>query len=53
MDQADAYHVRIVMIEFLEDTLADARLVAIEAMFELDPFDWEAQKDFEEALNNL
>ena len=28
-------------------------IIAVEAMFELDPFDREAQKDFEEAIDNL
>lgn len=41
------------MFEAIEDALAEARMVAIEAMFELDPFDREAQKDFEEAIDNL
>lgn len=37
----------------LEKAIAEARMVAIEAIFELDPFDREAQKDFEEAIDNL
>ena len=37
----------------LEKAIAEARMVAIEAIFELDPFDREAQKDFEDALENL
>lgn len=41
------------MFEAIEDALAEARMVAIEAMFELDPFDREAQKDFDEAINNI
>lgn len=41
------------MFEAIEDALAEARMVAIEAMFELDPFDREAQKDFDEAIDNI
>ena len=37
----------------LEKALNDSKIIAIEAMFELDPFDREAQKDFEDALENL
>ena len=37
----------------LEKTLDESKFIAIEAIFELDPFDREAQKDFEDALENL
>ena len=37
----------------IENDIALAKITAIEAAFELDPFDREAQKDFEDALNNL
>ena len=36
----------------IEKALADSKLIAIEALFELDPVDREAQKDFEEAIDN-
>ena len=36
----------------IEKALADSKLIAIEALFELDPFDLAVQKDFEEALDN-
>lgn len=36
----------------IEIALADSKLIAIEALFELDPFDREAQKDFEDAIDN-
>lgn len=49
MDQTDADNV---MLE-IEEALKEAKLVAIEAIFELDPFDREAQKDFEDSLENL
>ena len=41
------------MTENIENALMDAHIIAVEAMFELDPFDREAQKDFEEAIDNL
>ena len=37
----------------VKDDIALANLTAIEACFELDPFDREAQKDFEDAIDNL
>ena len=36
----------------IEKALADSKLIAVEALFELDPFDREAQKDFEDAIDN-
>jgi hypothetical protein len=51
MDKTDAGNVK--MTEEIKDALAEAKMVAVEAMFELDPFDREAQKEFEDALDNL
>ena len=39
-------------MEDLERTLEDARFTAIEAMFELFPFDEKAQKSFEDAIDS-
>ena len=36
----------------IEQALAESKLIAVEALFELDPVDREAQKDFEEAIDN-
>jgi len=36
----------------IENTLAEARSVAIEAIFELDPFDPVSQKAFEDLLDD-
>ena len=41
------------IIKNIEDSVALAKLTAIEAAFDLDPFDREAQKDFEEALEKI
>ena len=41
------------IIKNIEDSVALAKITAIEAAFDLDPFDREAQKDFEEALEKL
>ena len=37
----------------LEKALNESKFIAVEAIFELDPFDREAQKDFEDAIENL
>ena len=36
----------------IEKALDEARITAIEAMFELDPFDQVAQKAFDDAIEN-
>ena len=51
MDKTNVNYVRVIMNE-IEKALADSKLIAIEALFELDPFDREAQKDFEDAIDN-
>ena len=51
MDKTNVNYVRVIMSE-IEKALADSKLIAVEALFELDPFDREAQKDFEEAIDN-
>ena len=53
MDKTDACDVRYFMSEDITEALKEARFIAVEAIFELDPFDREAQKDFEDALENL
>ena len=37
----------------IDKKLNEAKFIAVEAMFELDPFDREAQKDFEDNLDKL
>ena len=41
------------MADYIEQALREAHIVAVEAIFELDPFDREAQKDFEEVLDDI
>ena len=41
------------IIKNIEDSVVLAKLTAIEAAFDLDPFDREAQKDFDEALEEI
>ena len=50
MDKTDADNVRRDMNEETQKALAEARTNAVEAIFELDPFNREAQREFEEIL---
>lgn len=40
------------MSELFEKALDDAYIVAVEAIFELDPFNRKAEKDFDKAIEN-
>ena len=52
MDKTDADDVRIAMsTEEIEKALDDAKMIAFEAMFEADPFDWRAEENFLRALD--